>query len=413
MTVISGSLALHGGAPVRSRKKPTSPVIGEAAKAEVAAVLDSGALAQFYGGKHVHRFEDAYAARFDRRHAIAVSSGTAALHLAYLAARLPAGSEALVPANAYVSVVSALIQAEITPVLVDVDPLTWSMDPTDCERKLTRRTRMIVPVHMYGQPCPMAELNTFAARHELALIEDCGQSHGAHSGGQLTGTFGQAAAFSLCCRKHIAIGEGGMVITDDDRFAETVRALAHKGKGEDWFDYREMGYSYNLTEVQAVLGLHQLGRLDEELATRIGWAAWLRHELSGLGLSFPVVREGSTHAFFKLNAVVPEHLKTHRNEIVDAVRAEGVGCDPSHPCLTDIGWLRGRRPSLLAVLVGDEVPDYGPAAVPVAEDVLARQICIEVGPGLNGGDIEATAIAVRKVMTYYQTFWSAHTGASS
>ncbi|WP_189239032.1 DegT/DnrJ/EryC1/StrS family aminotransferase [Planomonospora parontospora] len=382
-------------------------MISDAAVADVMAVLESGALARFYGGAQVRRFEQVFAAYFGRRHAIAVSSGTAALHLAYLAARLPAGSEALVPANAYVSAVSALIQAEIVPVLVDIDPLTWAMDPADCERKLTGRTRMIVPVHMYGQPCPMPELVEFAARHDLVLVEDCGQSHGALSAGQPTGTFGRAAAFSLCCRKHVAIGEGGMVVTDDDVFAETVRSLAHKGKGEGWFDYREMGYSYNLTEIQAVLGLHQTLRLDDELCTRSRWADLLREELADVGLSFPTIRADSTHAYFKLHALVPEETAPRRNEIVDAIRAEGVGCDPSHPCLSDIAWLRDRRPSLLAVLPEERRPDYRPSAVPVADDLLARQLCIELGPGLDGDDIEAAGAAVRKVMAYFQRASSA------
>ncbi|OLT25789.1 hypothetical protein BJF83_22665 [Nocardiopsis sp. CNR-923] len=220
MTIVpetgSPRLALHGGGPVRAERKPANPLISDAAKSEVVEVLESGTLAQFYGGTRVRRFESAYASRFQRKHAIAVSSGTAALHLAYLAARLPSGSEALLPANAYVSAASAMIQAEIVPVVVDIDPLTGAMDPEDCARKINDRTRMLVPVHMYGQPCPMPELTTLASRHGLVIIEDCGQSHGAPSAGRLTGTFGLAAAFSLCCRKHIAVGEGGMVITDDD-----------------------------------------------------------------------------------------------------------------------------------------------------------------------------------------------------
>lgn len=148
MTVTQEALAIHGGEPVRASRRPANPLISDAAKADVLAVLDSGALAQFYGGKQVRLFEKIYATYFGRRHAIAVSSGTAALHLTYLAARLPAGSEVLVPANAYVSVVSALIQAELVPVLVDLDSRTWSMDPIDCARKLTERTRMIVMIRV-------------------------------------------------------------------------------------------------------------------------------------------------------------------------------------------------------------------------------------------------------------------------
>jgi perosamine synthetase len=400
-TSTMSELAIHGGVPVRPHKKPANPVFGQAAKDEVLAVLDAGTLAQFYGGAQVRRFESDYARRFDRRHAIATSSGTAALHLAYLAARLPERSEVLVPANAYISAVSALIQAGLVPVIVDIDPATWAMDPVDCERKISSRTRMMVPVHMYGQPCPMDELVRLAHGHDLVVIEDCGQSHGALADGRMTGTFGIAAAFSLCCRKHVAIGEGGIVIADDDQFAATVRSLAHKGKGEGWFDYREMGYSYNLTEIQGVLGRHQLARLDKELGTRSSLAAMLRDQLADTGLVFPEVRLGSTHAYFKQNALVPEPLAPYRNEIVDAIQAENVGCDPSHPCLLDIDWLRTQQPSFYGRLADETRPDYRPETVPVAHRLLRRQICIEVGPGLDEEDVSYTVAAIRKVFRHY------------
>lgn len=402
----ASDLAILGGQPIRGAKKLASPVFGQAAKDEVVAAIDAGTLAQFYGGAQVRRFETEYAQRFERQHAIALNSGTAALHLAYLATRLPAGSEVLVPANAYVSAVSALIQAELVPIIVDIDPVTWAMDPQDCTRKITDRTRMMVPVHMYGQPCPMNELMALARARDLLVIEDCGQSHGAICDGQMTGTFGIAAAFSLCCRKHVAIGEGGMVITDDPTFAETVRALAHKGKGEGWFDYREMGYSYNLTEIQGILGRHQLSRLDDELGIRSSLADFLRTELADVGLVFPEIRAGSTHAYFKQNALVPQSLAPYRNEIVDAIRAENVGCDPSHPCLLDIEWLRAQQPSFFGRLPEDRRPDYRPDTVPVASDVLARQICIEVGPGLDEEDMTYTVAAIRKVLRHYQKRYS-------
>ncbi|HET8683399.1 MAG TPA: DegT/DnrJ/EryC1/StrS family aminotransferase [Micromonosporaceae bacterium] len=401
-TPTTETLAIHGGRPVRAARRPANPVFSQAAKDEVLALLDAGTLAQFYGGAQVRRFESAYAGWFGRRQAVATSSGTAALHLAYAAARLPERSEVLVPANAYVSAVSALLQVGLVPVIVDIDPVTWAMDPQDCADKLTPRTRAMVPVHMYGQPCPMGQLTDLARTHELVVVEDCGQSHGAVCDGRLTGTFGLAAAFSLCCRKHVAIGEGGIVITDNDTFAATVRSLAHKGKGEGWFDYREMGYSYNLTEIQGVLGRHQLARLEDELRSRASLAAMLRTALADTGMVFPETRPGSTHALFKLNALVPEHLAPFRNEIVDAIQAENVGCDPSHPCLLDIGWLREQRPSFFATLPADVRPDYRPQTVPVAHAVLARQICIEVGPGLDEEDMAFTIAAVGKVLRHYQ-----------
>lgn len=395
-------LAIHGGQPVRPRRKHANPVIDQAARDEVLAVLESGKLAQFYGGTHVREFERAYARWFGREHAVAVSSGTAALHVTYAAARLPERSEVLLPANAYISVFSALIQAHLIPVIVDLDPRSWVMDPEDCQRKITPRTSAIVAVHMYGQPCPMGALAELAQTHGLILIEDCGQSHGALWQGQKTGTFGRAAAFSLCCRKHIALGEGGIMITDDPELAAVARALAHKGKGESWFAYQEMGFSYNMTEIQAVLGTHQLQHLEQELQQRSALAGWVRQELAGSGLIFPLLPAGSTHAYFKLNALVPYELREMRNEIVAALTAENIGCDPAHPHLLDITWVREQEPYFLRTLPPVARPDYRPTTAPVALDVLRRQIGLEIGPGLTRDDLAYTVAALHKVLSAFQ-----------
>ncbi|HEY1352175.1 MAG TPA: DegT/DnrJ/EryC1/StrS family aminotransferase [Ktedonobacteraceae bacterium] len=406
MSARDEQLAIHGGQPVRPQKKQANPVIARAARDEVLAVLESGRLAQFYGGTHVREFEREYARWFGRRHAVAVNSGTAALHVTYIAARLPERSEVLIPANAYISVLSALLQAHLIPVIVDVDAQSWVMDPEDCQRKITARTSAIVAVHMYGQPCPLGALAAIAHAGGLTLIEDCGQAHGALWDGQKTGTFGQAAAFSLCCRKHIALGEGGIVITDDPELAAVARSLAHKGKGESWFAYQELGFSYNMTEIQAVLGKHQLRRLGNELKRRNALAHWVRQELAATGLQFPLVPPGSTHAYFKLNALLPPALAQARNEIVAAISAENVGCDPAHPHLLDIAWVREQHPYFLRTLPPGERPDYGPATAPVARDILRRQIGIEIGPGLTQDDLACTVAAIRKVLACFQAHHS-------
>jgi perosamine synthetase len=394
-------LAILGGQPVRPTRKSARPAFEQRTLDQVMGLIARGELAEFYGGRYVRRFESAYAAHFGRRRAVAVNSGTSALHLAFVCADRPPLSEVVVPANAYVSAFTALLQADLVPVLCDLDPDTWAMSGRSLEDALSPETSMVVPVHMYGQPCEMDVISRLCGERDLVLIEDCGQSHGAVADGRVTGTFGQAAVFSLCCRKHVALGEGGIVITDDEAFADRAKSLAHKGKGTGWFDYLEMGYSYNMTEVQAVLGLDQLARLDEQIRTRTELAGLLREGLSDLGLVFPRTPDGSTHAYFKQNALLPAHLGAKRNEIVDAIRAENVGCDPSHPNLADIGWIRNRDAPLFRRLGGSRQPDYDPDRLPVATDVLSRQICIEVGPGLDTGDIHATIEAIRKVVRHF------------
>lgn len=360
-----------------------------------------GYLARFYGGVYVHQFEKEYARHFNREYGIAVNSGTAALHIAYLGAELPLFSEVLVPANCYISAISALIQCHLIPVVVDIDPTSWVMDPEDIRRKITPRTSAIVPVHMYGQPCPMDEIMEIANEHNLKVIEDCGQSHGALWNGKVTGTFGIAACYSICCRKHVSAGEGGVVISDSKRLSELGHAYTHKGKGEGWFDYFYMGYSYNMTELQAILGIHSLRGLPEELARRQNFAVFVQQQLGGLELEFPVVPENSTHAYFKFNFLVPKRLAKYRNEITDAIRKENLGADPAHPYVLEIPWLQKQEPVLYHLQEVKVRPKYDLNSCPVARDVMARQIGLELGPGLNIDDMEDTVKAVRKVMTWY------------
>lgn len=197
------------------------------------------------------------------------------------------------------------------------------------------------------------------------------------------------------------MGEGGIVTTNQQEIADVCRALAHKGKGSDWFDYRELGFSYNMTEIQGVLGFHQLDALDEQLRTRDRLAKFIRQNLDGLGIFFPEVRLGSTHVYFKQNAVLPKELASQRNLIVDAIRAENVGCDPSHPHLLDVDWIRNKDDYAFRQATQFSREPYSYDDTPIAKQILDRQICIEVGPGLNLDDIEATCEAIRRVITYF------------
>jgi perosamine synthetase len=397
-------LAIHGGKPVRPAKKAANPRYSAAARSTVMDHLERGDLSEIFGGPRVIEFERAFAEWFGMEHAVACNSGTSALHIGYLAAGIEEMSEVLVPANAYISALSALIQCELVPVVVDIDPRSWVMDPVDAERKLSPRTRGIVPVHMYGQPCPMGEIQAIADRHDLVVVEDCGQSHGASWNGRLLGTLSHVSCFSLCCRKHVNCGWGGIILTNSQEAAAHARARVNRGKGADhWFDYRMMGFSYNLTEIQAILALDSLRDLAAEFERRQRFAAYLREALRPLGLVFPEVPAGSTHAYFKFNFLLPPELGAQRNGIVDALRAENIGADPCHPHVLWIDWLREQRPSFFARCPRTRRPDYDPETCPHAEDILARQVGLELGPGLDLVDMELSAEAVHKVVTWYRS----------
>lgn len=392
-------LALHGGTPAVAERPVSTPFFSGGAKQRVLEIIESGDLARFYGGRYVRRFESEFAGWFGRRHGVAVNSGTSALHLAFLAAGLPRHAEVLVPANAYVSAVSALIQCDLVPIFVDIEPATWSMDPADAARKITPRTAGLLAVHMLGQPCPMAELAALAETRGLVLLEDCAQAHGAIASGRIVGSFGLAASFSLCCRKHLTVGEGGMVITDAEAFAETARSAAHKGKGDGWFDYRFLGFSYGMTEIQAVLGLDALSGLADELQLRRRCGSWLEATLRPTGLVFASTPAGSLHSYYKCAFLLPEGLADRRQEYVDALRAENVNADLSHPSLLRIGWIQHKKPELFRSL--GHQPDYDPRSCPVADDVLPRQICLELGHGIGLREAEGVGAAVGKVTDWF------------
>ena len=272
-------LAFRGGTPVRPTRKPPHLTFGSEVVKDLQNALESGSLNLFYGGTRVREFEGKYASSFDLPYAVACNSGTSALHLAYLAMELTEFSEVVLPANCYISAISAAIQCNLMPVLADIDPTSWVMDVNDAEAKISDRTSAIVPVHMYGQPCDMTAVNRVSKCSRVATIEDCGQSHGASWGGQLTGTFGDVACWSICCFKHVTAGEGGIVATRSERIADLARSYAHKGKGRGFFDYRNLGFSYGMTELQAVVASHSLSDLSEELLRRQRNAAVLTEAL--------------------------------------------------------------------------------------------------------------------------------------
>lgn len=401
-------LAIRGGKPVRAARKPPRLEFAPTLVEELREVLGSGALNRFYGGRHVRAFERQYAGFFGREHAVACNSGTSALHLAYLAARLPEFSEILLPANCYISAISAAIQCDLVPVIVDIDPVTWVMSVDDAKAKLTPRTSAIVPVHMWGAPCAMTELNRFAAEAGLVTVEDCSHSHGSVLDDRLTGQFSEVACWSVCCFKHVTAGEGGMLATDDARIADTARSLAHKGKGVDFLDYRELGFSYGMTELQAVVATRSLDHLPVELAERARNAAVLDEALSGLEVGLPTVPEGAAHAYAKYPILLPPSLAGRRDAVVEALAAENIEAGPAHPYVLHIDWLREQRPSLFRDPRAGRLPDYSLGSCPVAADVVGRQVTLDVGPGLDENDMTLAAEAVRKVLWHFLTAEASH-----
>ncbi len=250
----------------------SSPDITDAEIDAVTAVLRSQRLSL---GPELEAFEQELAACHDLPHAVAVSSGTAGLHLALLTLGIGAGHEVIVPSFAFIAVANAVLQVGATPVFAEIDPVTLNLDPASVESLLSPRTRALLVVHTFGVPAAMDALGRIARRHGLALIEDACEAIGAEFDGQRAGSFGDLAVFGFYPNKQMTTGEGGAVLTRSPQFAARLRSLRNQGRqpSADWLDHAEPGYNYRLSELACALGRAQLARLGPMLGQRQAAAA--------------------------------------------------------------------------------------------------------------------------------------------
>src|SRR5437870_2055106 len=247
------------------------PILGEDEFAAVKEVLASGMLAQ---GPKVKAFEDAFAADLGRKHGIAVANGTAALHIALLAHGITQGQEVLIPPLTFFATASTVLFCGAKPVFVDVDRAAYNMDPTKVVGAMTRKTAAILPVHLYGQTAEMDPILEAAAERGIPVIEDAAQAAGAEYHGKKAGKLGATACFSFYATKNMTTGEGGMIVTDDDRVAEKARLLRHHGQPAK-YEHVLVGFNYRMTEIAAAIGLAQAAKLD-------GWVNERRARARGL-----------------------------------------------------------------------------------------------------------------------------------
>jgi dTDP-4-amino-4,6-dideoxygalactose transaminase len=241
----------------------------------------------FSSGPFVKKFESEIAAYLDTKHAIAVNSGTSALHLALAAADIGAGDEVLVPAHTFIATLWGPLYVGARPILCDVDDQTGTIDLTDAESRITPHTKAIIPVHLYGQPADMEAVMALAARHGLLVVEDAAQAIGARWNGRQVGTVGRLGCYSFYPGKNLgAAGEGGLVTTDDDALAKRVRSLHDHGQSER-YTHDEIGFNYRMDGLQAVVLRHKLRHIDRWTARRKEIAARYQMALSGLPVEVP------------------------------------------------------------------------------------------------------------------------------
>jgi len=236
-------------------------------------------------GKYIEIFEDKFASYCGCKFGVAVSNGTVALHLALKVLDIGEGDEVIVPDLTFAATINAVLHAQARPVIVDVEPESWCMDPVEVKKAITNRTKAVIPVHLYGQPCAMDELVGICKKHNLYIIEDCAEAHGARYGGKKVGSFGDMGCFSFYGNKVVTTGEGGMCVTNSQDLCNKMRILRDHGMSKQkkyWHDV--IGYNYRMTNLQAAIGVAQTARIDEILKKRKQVEDEYREILDNLGI---------------------------------------------------------------------------------------------------------------------------------
>lgn len=372
-----------------------APSIGNKEIDEVVASMSNGWIGT---GPKVKRFEDQFRSYKNTGHALAVNSCTAALHLSLLALDLHPGDEVITSPLTFCSTVNSIIHAGATPVLADVEQFSMNINPCNVEEKITDKTRCILPVHFAGRICDMDAITDIAEKHRLSLVEDCAHAIEALYHGQASGTFGDLGCFSFYTTKNIVTGEGGMVITDDEEKANRIRRLALHGmskdawkrfsdKGYQHYYVEEAGFKYNMMDLQAAMGIHQLERLEQNWRKRKKIWDYYNRELCSLSIELPPPPEqNSKHAYHLYTILIDENkVGITRDKFLNKMNDENIGTGvhylsiPEHPYYQKrFGWK----------------PEDWPNAMSIGR----KTVSLPLSPKLSDRDAESVVEAVMKIL---------------
>ena len=330
-------------------------------------------------GPKVAQFEAAFAAYCETSHAVACSSGTAGLHLLMRAIGIEPGDEVITTPFSFIASANCVVMEGGVPIFVDINPQTWNIDPDRIEAAITDRTRAILPVDVFGQIAEMDPIRAIARRHGLQVIEDACEALGGCYKGRPAGSLGHAGVFGFYPNKQITTGEGGMIVTNDDRIASLARSMRNQGRDPsgEWLLHSRLGYNYRLSDINCALGLAQLGRISEIIAGRAGVAALYQDRLRDeRRLSMQTIHSDVTMSWFVFVVrLANEYDQSDRDRILNGLRDRGISCGdyfaPIHlqPVYT-------------------ERFGYKPGAYPVCEALAARTIALPFHHDLTSEDVE-------------------------
>lgn len=323
-------------------------------------------------GKYVNQFETAFARYCECEYGVATFNGTIALHLVLAALGIGPGDEVIVPTLTFVATANAVAYTGATPIFVDSEPQTWNIDPRAVAAALTPRTKAIIPVHLYGHPAEMDALNAIAQAHDLLVVEDAAEAHGARYRGRRVGSLARAAIFSFMGNKIITTGEGGVVVTDDQALAERCFFLQnHARYAENPYWHTEIGFNYRMTNLQAALGVAQLEQIDEFIAIRRRNAAAYAARLAEVpGITLPPQADGVENVYWMFAPLIEPEFGLDRDALMVRLREQGIDSRPFfYPIHTMPMYQRGQ-------------------SLPVAESLAARGINLPSGANLTESQID-------------------------
>jgi perosamine synthetase len=406
-------LAINGGQKIRTKPFPSKRDIGSEEMKELVDVIFSGNLNR-NGGTKVDLFEREFADLYGVKHAIASTSGTASIHVALGALNPDPGSEVMTGPISDIGTIGPILFQNCIPIFADLDPRTYSLDSDDVERKISDRTRAIIAIHLFGQCCDMDPLIAICRRHDIALVEDCSQSHLAEYRGRLAGTMGDMGCFSLQQSKQMTCGDGGVTITNDDELAERARLFADKawprGAGTDR-GYLFLAQNYRMTELQGAVARAQLRKVRDVVGRRRKAGHMLTELLNGIeGINTPTIAGGNIHSYWLYPVTIDrEALGVSPEDFVKALNAEGIPA----------GYGYIRQPLYLFRVLKEKAtygrshcpfdcPSYGKhieyreGDCPKAEGALKEMITLPCNEFFTEEDVADIARAFGKVADHYR-----------
>jgi perosamine synthetase len=338
-------------------------------------------------GPFIRRFEANFAAAVGRKFAVAVANGSLALDAAVAALRLDAGDEVILPSFTIISCAAAVIRARAIPVLIDSDPITWNMDVSHIERRITRRTKAIMVVHIYGLPCDMDPILALAEKYGLKIIEDAAEVHGQTYRGRPCGSFGNLSTFSFYPNKHLTTGEGGMIVTDSAELAEVCRGLRNLCFGARRFVHEELGWNMRMTNLQAALGVAQLERLPEFVGRKRAMGKLYTQLLEDVpGIQLPLAETSyAKNIYWVYGIVLRDSVRFDAKEAMGRLGAAGIDTRPFF-------WPMNEQPVLRRMGLFEN------SLCPVASTIARRGFYLPSGLALSEQQIRTVATTVRGIL---------------